>query len=159
RLGILSGSAGGRAIPDAQPRLQRRGSRRARGGRTAGAGGLTAGSAAGERLNVGFKLHISASLSASHGGNVGESFETINGTPSYNLYINGEWVRSLRNESTESTNPATGELFARVQQAGKAETERAIAAAHGAYKAWAGSPVSEREAVFFRAADVLASKA
>src|SRR3981081_1334583 len=83
----------------------------------------------------------------------------INGTPNYNLYIGGEWTRSLRNDSTESMNPATGELFARVQQAGKAETERAISAAHGSYKAWAGTPVSEREAVFFRAADVLAAKA
>jgi aldehyde dehydrogenase (NAD+) len=92
-------------------------------------------------------------------GPVSKSFEMIQGTPTYNLYINGEWTRSLRNESTEITNPATGELFARVQQAGKAETERAIAAAHGAYKAWAGTPVSERETVFFRAADVLAGKA
>jgi vanillin dehydrogenase len=92
-------------------------------------------------------------------GLVSKSFELINGTPSYNLYINGGWTRSLRNESTESINPATGELFARVQQAGKAETERAISAAHGAYKAWAAMPVSERETIFFRAADVLASKA
>src|ERR1700733_16061061 len=90
---------------------------------------------------------------------VTKSFEMINATPNYNLYIAGEWTRSLRNDSTESMNPATGELFARVQQAGKAETEQAITAAHGAYKAWAGTPVSEREAVFFRAADVLAAKA
>jgi vanillin dehydrogenase len=46
-----------------------------------------------------------------------------------------------------------------VQQAGKAETERAIEAAHKTYKAWAAMPVSERETVFFRAADVLAAKA
>ena len=78
-----------------------------------------------------------------------KSFEVINGTPHYNLYINGQWTRSLRNESTESFNPATGELFARVQQAGRAETERAISAAHGAYKAWAAMPVSERETIFF----------
>ena len=51
-----------------------------------------------------------------------------------------------------------GELFAKVQQAGKAETEAAIAAAHGAYKAWAATPVFERESVFIRAADVLAAK-
>src|SRR5215475_6540959 len=91
-------------------------------------------------------------------GPVSKSFEMIQGTPNYNLYINGEWTRSLRNESTESLNPATGELFARVQQAGKAETEQAISAAHGAYKAWAAMPVSARETIFFRAADVLASK-
>ena len=92
-------------------------------------------------------------------GLVSKSFELIDGTPNYNLYIDGEWTRSLRNESTDSMNPATGELFARVQQAGKAETERAITAAHGAYKAWAALPVSERERIFFRAVDVLASKA
>jgi aldehyde dehydrogenase (NAD+) len=65
----------------------------------------------------------------------------------------------LRNELTDSMNPATGELFARVQQAGKAETERAIAAAHKTYKAWAAMPVAGRETVVFRAADVLAAKA
>src|SRR5215469_8750580 len=91
-------------------------------------------------------------------GLVSKSFELVNGTPNYNLYINGEWTRSLRNESTDSMNPATGELFARVQQAGKAETERAISAAHRAYKGWASMPVSAREAIFFKAADVLAGK-
>ena len=49
-------------------------------------------------------------------------------------------------------------MFAKVQQAGAAETELAITAAHGAYKAWAATPVSAREAIFFRAADVLAAK-
>jgi vanillin dehydrogenase len=39
-----------------------------------------------------------------------------------------------------------------------AETELAITAARGAYKAWAATPVSAREAIFFRAADVLAAK-
>lgn len=88
-----------------------------------------------------------------------KSFELINDVPNYNLYIAGEWTRSLRNESTESFNPATGELFAKVQQAGRAETERAIAAAHAAYRKWAGTPIGVREAVFLRAADVLAAKA
>jgi acyl-CoA reductase-like NAD-dependent aldehyde dehydrogenase len=86
------------------------------------------------------------------------SFEIIDGTPNYNLFVGGKWVRSSRNEVTESYNPATGELFAKVQQAGAAETESAIAAAHGAYKAWAATPVFERESVFIRAADALAAK-
>ena len=72
-------------------------------------------------------------------------FETIDGTPNYNLYVAGEWTRSLRNEMTDSMNPATGELFARVQQADKTETETAITAAHKTYKAWAAMPVSERK--------------
>jgi aldehyde dehydrogenase (NAD+) len=86
------------------------------------------------------------------------AFELIDGIPNYNLYVGGQWVRSSRNEAAESRNPATGELFAKVQQAGSAETELAISAAHGAYKAWAATPVSAREAIFFRAADVLAAK-
>lgn len=45
-----------------------------------------------------------------------------------------------------------------MQQAGAAETELAISAAHGAYKAWAATPVSAREAIFFRAADALSAK-
>ena len=86
------------------------------------------------------------------------AFELIDGVPNYNLYVGGKWVRSSRNEAAESRNPATGELFAKVQQAGAAETELAISAAHGAYKAWAATPVSARESIFFRAADVLAAK-
>src|ERR1700691_6631325 len=86
------------------------------------------------------------------------AFEVIDGTPNYNLYIGGKWIRSSRNEAAESRNPATGELFARVQQAGAAETELAISAAHGAYKAWAATPVSARETIFFSAADGLAGQ-
>jgi vanillin dehydrogenase len=87
-----------------------------------------------------------------------EAFEVIDGVPNYNLYVGGKWVRSSRNEAAERRNPATGELFAKVQQAGAAETELAISAAHGAYKAWAATSVSARETIFFRAADVLAAK-
>jgi vanillin dehydrogenase len=87
------------------------------------------------------------------------AFEVIDGIPTYNLYIGGQWTRASRNEATTSYNPATGEPYARVHQAGVAETERALTAAHEAYKAWADMVVSEREAVFLRAADVLGSKA
>jgi len=72
------------------------------------------------------------------------AFELIDGVPNY-IYVGGKWVRSSRNEAVESRNPATGELFAKVQQAGAAETELAISAAHGAYKALAATPVSARE--------------
>ena len=88
----------------------------------------------------------------------GTAFQVIDGVPTYNLFIGGEWVPSSRNEATESYNPATGEVYARVHQAGARETELAIAAAHNAYKDWAEKVVSEREAVFLRAADALAAK-
>ena len=47
------------------------------------------------------------------------AFELIDGVPNYNLYVGGKWVRSSRNEAAESRNPATGELFAKVHQAGR----------------------------------------
>ena len=86
------------------------------------------------------------------------AFQMIEGAPTYNLFIGGEWVPSSRNEATASHNPATGDIYAKVHQAGARETEQAIAAAHGAYKDWADKIVAEREAVFLRAADVLAAK-
>ena len=45
------------------------------------------------------------------------AFETIDGTRVYSLFIDGEWVRSSRNTIVDDFNPATGELFARIQQA------------------------------------------
>src|SRR5271156_1255449 len=65
------------------------------------------------------------------------AFQMIDGVPTYNLFIGGEWVPSSRNEATASYNPATGEICARVHQDGARETELAIDAAHGAYRDWA----------------------
>ncbi|MEI9923814.1 MAG: aldehyde dehydrogenase family protein [Bradyrhizobium sp.] len=42
---------------------------------------------------------------------------------------------------------------------GAAETEKAITAAHKSYKSWFETPVSQRESVFLKAADVLGAKA
>lgn len=86
------------------------------------------------------------------------AFQMLDGIPTYNLFIGGEWMPSSRNEATASYNPATGGIYAQVHQAGARETELAIDAAHGAYKEWSDKIVSEREAVFLRAADALAAK-
>jgi hypothetical protein len=54
------------------------------------------------------------------------AFQMIEGVPTYNLFIGGEWVPSSRNEATASHNPATGEIYAKVHQAGARETEQAL---------------------------------
>jgi len=77
----------------------------------------------------------------------------------YSLYINGAWVRSQKNLPAEDLNPATGELFARVEQAGTEETLAAVTAAHEARTAWADMLAGEREAILLRTADVLAARA
>jgi aldehyde dehydrogenase (NAD+) len=84
--------------------------------------------------------------------------EVIDGIPTYRLFIDGEWVRSSRNTVVDDVNPSTGKLYARVQQAGADEIERAIAAAYRARASWGRSLVAEREAVLFRAADILTAR-
>src|SRR5262249_51645902 len=86
------------------------------------------------------------------------SFEVIDGVPTYNLFVGGSWTRASRNAVTDDFNPATGALYARVQQAGASETTQAIDAAAHAQKRWQQQLVAEREGVFHRAVDVLQTK-
>ncbi len=70
------------------------------------------------------------------------------------LLISGQEVWT--EDRIESLNPADpGEVIGRVCQAGVAETDQAIAAAAKAYPAWRDTPVAERAACLFRAADIL----
>ncbi|RME99293.1 MAG: aldehyde dehydrogenase family protein, partial [Alphaproteobacteria bacterium] len=56
-------------------------------------------------------------------------------------YINGEWVGE---PVTPVTNPATGEVLAKVPDLGAAETRQAIEAANAALKPWKGLLAKER---------------
>ncbi|MDE2240534.1 MAG: aldehyde dehydrogenase family protein, partial [Rhodospirillales bacterium] len=84
--------------------------------------------------------------------------EMIDDVPTYKLFIDGEWVRSQRNSVADDFNPATGELFARVQQAGAEEVERAISAAHKAAQSWGASLVAEREGLLLKLHDVIQAR-
>lgn len=86
------------------------------------------------------------------------AYEIVNGYPSYNLFINGQWVRSSQNTVIEDFNPATGELFAYMQQAGQDEVEAAISAAAAASELWGKTLVSERETLLLRLRDVVLSR-
>ncbi len=83
------------------------------------------------------------------------SFDMIDGLPHYKLFINGTWLRSSRNTLADDINPATGKVFARTQQAGAEEVDKAIAAADAAAAIWGKAMVSEREIVLLRAVDVI----
>ncbi|MBM6596669.1 NAD-dependent succinate-semialdehyde dehydrogenase [Microvirga pudoricolor] len=58
--------------------------------------------------------------------------------------IDGAWVAADLGRTIDVTNPATGEVIARVPNAGAAETRRAIAAAYAAFPAYAGLSLNER---------------
>jgi aldehyde dehydrogenase (NAD+) len=76
----------------------------------------------------------------------------------YSLYINGEWTAAASGAVADDFNPATGGLFARVAQAGRADALRAVESAYAARESWARVLVSDRAEILLRAADILATK-
>jgi succinate-semialdehyde dehydrogenase/glutarate-semialdehyde dehydrogenase len=59
-------------------------------------------------------------------------------------YINGQWVASDQGDTLAVTNPATGEIIARVASCGTVETRRAIEAAQIAQVDWRQRSIKER---------------
>ena len=76
----------------------------------------------------------------------------------YSLYIDGKWSGAADGAVADDFNPATGALFARVAQAGRADALRAVEAAYKARESWARLIVSERAAILLRAAEILATR-
>ncbi|HET8730179.1 MAG TPA: NAD-dependent succinate-semialdehyde dehydrogenase [Moraxellaceae bacterium] len=66
------------------------------------------------------------------------------------LPIGGQWIDADDGGLLPVTNPATGELIVNVPRAGKAETDRAIAAAAQALPAWRAKTAKERAHVLRR---------
>jgi NAD-dependent aldehyde dehydrogenases len=60
----------------------------------------------------------------------------------------GQWHNA--SATFDVTNPATGEVLAKVARAGKAETERAIAAAQQAFPAWRDKTAKQRAEILNR---------
>ncbi|KAG7300230.1 Aldehyde dehydrogenase-mitochondrial [Plutella xylostella] len=74
------------------------------------------------------------------------------------LFINNEWVKSSDNKTFVTENPTTGEPIAEVQQAGKADVDRAVQAAKDAFKLgspWRRMDPSERGRLLYRLADLI----
>lgn len=65
-------------------------------------------------------------------------------------YLNGEWVGADNGATAPVTNPATGELLAKVPLMGAAETRRAIEGARAAQKTWAARTAKDRAGVLRR---------
>src|ERR1700686_3820228 len=70
-------------------------------------------------------------------------------------FINGKWQESSATEWQEVTNPATGEVFARVPLSDAAEVSKAIDAAAAAYPAWRRTPPEDRIQPLFKLKQLL----
>src|SRR4051794_10648025 len=73
------------------------------------------------------------------------------------LYVDGAWVAARSGERREIRCPADGSLVAEVDEAGVADTEAAIAAAHAAFHEgpWPATSSRERGDLLLRLADLL----
>lgn len=67
------------------------------------------------------------------------------------MFIEGTWLAASDGAEFTSTNPATGEVLGSVPDGGPADAARAVDAAHGAFRDWAGRTAYERAAVLQRA--------
>lgn len=80
---------------------------------------------------------------------------------SYSKYLKeanlvaGEWIAADSGKTIDVTNPATGDVIGTVPACGTEETERAIAAASGAFPAFAGMALGERVALLWKLHDAL----
>ena len=83
---------------------------------------------------------------------------TATATKAYQLYINGRWIEAAGGKTFAVHNPATGELIGEAADAGTAEAEAAVKAAHDAFPAWAKRPADERAELLHKAFDILKSR-
>ncbi len=65
-------------------------------------------------------------------------------------YVAGEWVGTDVGEQVAIEDPATGKTLGAVPDSGRADVDRAVAAARAAFPDWRRTPVAERARVFFR---------
>lgn len=73
----------------------------------------------------------------------------------YNLFINGEFVKSSGNETLEVFNPATGKKLSTITDATKEDVDMAVKAARKAFNKFKHSTVSERSAILNKIADII----
>ena len=70
-------------------------------------------------------------------------------------YIGGSWVPSAADKHLDVSNPATGELLARVPLSGASDVDAAVAAARAAFPAWRSRSTIERARWLFGFRQVL----
>jgi acyl-CoA reductase-like NAD-dependent aldehyde dehydrogenase len=71
------------------------------------------------------------------------------------LLIGGERVPAAEGRTFDSVNPATGEVFRTVAEAGSEDADRAVLAAAGAFEDWGARTPIQRAKVLYRFADLI----
>jgi acyl-CoA reductase-like NAD-dependent aldehyde dehydrogenase len=84
---------------------------------------------------------------------------TATRTKVYKNFIDGEWVEASTGQTFENRNPAdTRDVVGIFQRSGKADVDRAIAAAKRAFLKWRLIPAPRRAEIIYRAAEMLVER-
>ena len=80
---------------------------------------------------------------------------------SYRMFIDGAWCDAADGATLESVNPATGDIWCRFPNAGAADVDRAVKAAHRAMTEgpWSRMTATQRGKLLFRLADLITEQA
>lgn len=78
--------------------------------------------------------------------------------PTPAMFIDGAWCPAASGATFEATNPATGRVIATLPKGDRADTNRAIAAALAARRAWAARSAFDRAAALDRVAAIIESR-
>jgi malonate-semialdehyde dehydrogenase (acetylating)/methylmalonate-semialdehyde dehydrogenase len=74
-------------------------------------------------------------------------------------YVAGSWVPARSGERLDVTDPASGEVLARVGMSARADVEDAVAAARAGFESWRTVPVIRRAQLLFRLREALSARA
>ena len=89
-----------------------------------------------------------------------ESIGHIDLKESYDLFIDGKWVKPSSGKYFETINPANEKVLAKVAHANVEDVDRAVKAARKAYDTvWSKMPASERAKYIFRIARLMQERA
>ena len=75
--------------------------------------------------------------------------------PEVNLFIDGKWGPAAEGRTLEVLNPATGDTLSTLAHAGRADLDRALAAAERGFRLWSRTSAYDRSKVMRRAADLM----
>jgi aldehyde dehydrogenase len=73
--------------------------------------------------------------------------------PRYDHWIGGEYVKPASGQYFENVTPVTGRVFCEVARGNSEDVEKALDAAHAAFKTWRHTSVTERANILLKIAD------
>jgi acyl-CoA reductase-like NAD-dependent aldehyde dehydrogenase len=74
------------------------------------------------------------------------------------LYIGGQWIQPIGDETIDVVNPYTEEVIASIPAGTAADVDRAVAAARAAFPSWAATSVEQRAALLDAVAERLSER-